>query len=241
MDMIEPLIELQDLDGRIRELESEAKDLPQRKAKENARMAGVNASLDIAKKQLDANQRRIKECETEAAELREKVRNLRITQATSKSNKEFSQLNIQIESLEHDADAAEARQLALMDEIPTLEAGVKEADEKVKAEQGGVDGYVGELDSRLAEVKAQLDELAAERKAAATKVQPRFLAYYERLRTKRWPVVAPLTDDGVCDGCHLMQPPSVAQMVEHNVKAAEMGRDQALVACTMCGRILYRA
>jgi predicted nucleic acid-binding Zn-ribbon protein len=81
--------------------------------------------------------------------------------------------------------------------------------------------------------QAKLAEAQAVRAEKAKLVtDPRFMLYYERLRTKRWPVVVPLTPDGVCDGCHLVQPPSVSQMVDHNA---------GLVACTMCGRVLYRA
>jgi predicted nucleic acid-binding Zn-ribbon protein len=69
---------------------------------------------------------------------------------------------------------------------------------------------------------------------------PKFMLYYERLRTKRWPVVVPLTNDGVCDGCHLVQPPSVGQLADANAKNGEAGKPQSIVACTMCGRILYR-
>ena len=54
MNPIQTVIDLQDVDGRIRELEREAKDLPRRKAQESARLMGVNASLDIAKNQLGA-------------------------------------------------------------------------------------------------------------------------------------------------------------------------------------------
>ena len=67
------------------------------------------------------------------------------------------------------------------------------------------------------------------------------MLYYERLRTKRWPVVVSLTHDGVCDGCHLVQPPSVGQMADANARNGEFGKPQRIVACTMCGRILYRA
>jgi len=97
-----------------------------------------------------------------------------------------------------------------------------------------VDGYVAELDARLAEVKAEIDGLMKEREAkadAVSKSNPKFLLYYERQRTKRWPVVVTLNHDGVCDGCHMKQPPFVDQLVQHN---------KDLVACTMCGRILYR-
>ena len=233
MNVVQPLIDLQEVDGRIRELEREAKDIPRRKALETARLAGVNAALEIAQSHVVALQRRVKEDEVEAEEIRAKVRDLKTAQLGIKSNKEMQQLIIQIESLEHEAEAAENRALALQaDEMPSLEARVREAQEKVDAEKGGVDGFVDELDQRLAEVKAELAQLAEERKALVAKVtDPKMRLYYERIRTKRWPAVVLLTDDGVCDGCHLVQPPSVAQMVQHN---------QGLVACTMCGRILYR-
>lgn len=233
MNVVQPLIDLQEVDGRIRELEREAKDIPRRKALETARLAGVNAALEIAQSHVVALQRRVKEDEVEAEEIRAKVRDLKTAQLGIKSNKEMQQSIIQIESLEHEAEAAENRALALQaDEMPSLEARVREAQEKVDAEKGGVDGFVDELDQRLAEVKAELAQLAEERKALVAKVtDPKMRLYYERIRTKRWPAVVLLTDDGVCDGCHLVQPPSVAQMVQHN---------QGLVACTMCGRILYR-
>ncbi len=160
-----------------------------------------------------------------------------------KSNKEYEQTAIQLETLDREAEAAENRALALMkDEIPTLEKQVQEAEAKVAAESGGVSGYVDELDERLKDVKANLAEQRAERveKANAVKaIDPAFLLYYERVSTKRWPVVVPLTNDGVCDGCHMKQPPFVAQLVQHNAKAASEGKSQQRAACTMCGRLLY--
>ena len=45
--------------------------------------------------------------------------------------------------------------------------------------------------------------------------------------------------DGVCDGCHLVQPPSVGQLVNANARNGVEGKAQSIVACTMCGRILY--
>ena len=235
VNVIQPLIDLQDTDGQIRELEREARDIPQRKAQEIARLNGVNAALEIAKNQLAAMQQRIKSEEAEAEEIRAKVREVKTSQLSIKSNKEMQQSIMQVESLEHDADAAENRALALQeDEIPVLEKRVADAQSKVDAEKGGVDGYVAELDARLAEVKGELEALAkerAERVEVVSKANPRHLLYYERLRTKRWPVVVTLNHDGVCDGCHMKQPPFVDQMVQHNTD---------LVSCTMCGRILYR-
>lgn len=231
MNPIQTLIDLQEVDGRIRELEREAKDLPMRKAQESARLKGVNASLEIARSQLAVAQQRVKDAEGEAAAAKERVKELKILQASASSNKEYQQLSMAIEGLEREAEEAEARGYAMMDELPRLERGVKEAEEAVSGESGGVDEFCRELDERLAAVKEELDHLAVERTEKAKLVNPRTLLYYERLRTKRWPVAVTLNSDCVCEGCHLKVPPSTEQMVDHKME---------LVACTNCGRMLYR-
>ena len=244
MNVIQPLIELQDTDGQIRELEREARDIPQRKAQETARLAGVNAALEFAKNHLEAHRGMIRKEEAGAEEIRAKVHTLKLAQTSIKSNKEMQQSIMQIEGLERDAEAAEDRALALTDEIPTLEKRVAEAQAKVDAEQGGVDGLVAELDARLAEVNAELARLQqerAEKSKVVSNADPRTLLYYERLRTRRWPAVALLNSDDVCDGCHMKQPPFVGQSVDRNAKIVESGGTiQGPVVCTMCGRILYR-
>lgn len=230
-DVIQRLIELQDIDGQIRELQQEAKDIPVRKAQENARLSGVNAALQIAKDQLDAQKKRIKDEETEAEGLRAKIQEMKIAQATLQSNKELQQSIARIEDLERDANAAEERALALQEELPSLVAHVATAQTKVDAEKGGVDGLVDELDARLKDVQAHLAELEQERATKVAGIDPRSRLIYERLYTKRWPVIVTLNEDDVCEGCHMKQPPYVAQKVQHH---------DGIVTCTMCGRIVYR-
>ncbi len=232
MTVVQSLIDLQEVDGRIRELELELKDLPRRKALETARLSGVSADLQAAKANLEYANRRVKGYEEDAKALREKIQQLKTTQAGLQSNKEYQQYSVQIDLVSHDLETTENSQIAAMDDIPSAEARVTEAQAKYDAEKGGVDSFCAEIDERIAAVKAELSEAQAERADKAKLVtDPKFMLYYERLRTKRWPVVVPLTHEGVCDGCHLVQPPSVAQLVDHNA---------GLVACTMCGRVLYR-
>ncbi len=233
--VIESLLDLQRTDGQIREAEREARDIPQRIAQENARLNGVNAALEIAKSQLAAMRTRIRSEESEGEEIRSRIQQLKVAQVQIQSNKEMQQSINQIATLEANANAAENRAITLAeDSIPTLEDQVKAAQERVDASRGGVDGYVAELEERLAGVKAELVRLNAERESKVTVIRqldPRAALAYERLRTKRWPVVVLLNSDCVCDGCHMKQPPFVEQMVQHN---------KGIVACTMCGRILYR-
>jgi predicted nucleic acid-binding Zn-ribbon protein len=136
---------------------------------------------------------------------------------------------------------AENNQLAAMDNLPETQAHIDEVQARFDEQKSGVDQLCAEIDERLAVVKAELEAANAERVEKVKNVSDKqFLLYYERLRTKRWPVVVTLTHQGVCDGCHLVQPPSVSQMVDKNAAAAEKGQPQKVVGCTMCGRILYR-
>lgn len=241
MTVVEQLIELQEVDGRIRELEHELKDLPRRKALEMARLSGVSADLAAAKVNLQQISDKIASFQADADALAAKVQDLKIKQASLTSNKEYLQFSTQIDFVSHDLETTELSKMATEDAKPSAEARIKEAQEKYDALKGGVDAVCAELDERLALVKEELDAAMAERaEKAAAVTDARSRLYYERLRTKRWPVVVPLTHTGVCDGCHLVQPPSVSQLVDANAKNAELGKPQAVVACTMCGRMLYR-
>ena len=239
--IVEALIELQEVDGRIRDLELMLKDLPRRRALETARLTGVETDLLAAKEGLNQAERRVKNYEADAMALQEKIQDLKARQASSKTNKEYQQYSIQIDLVAHDREAAENNQLAAMDELPSVEERINDAQAKYDTAKSGIDAFCAEIDARIASVN---EELAAEKALRAEKVKqvtdPKFMLYYERLRTKRWPVVVPLTHDGVCDGCHLVQPPSVGQLADANARNGAAGKDQSVVACTMCGRILYR-
>ena len=239
--IVEALLDLQEVDGRIRELESELKDLPRRKALETARLSGVSADLQAAKANQEYANQRVRSYEDDAKALKDKIGQLKTTQAGLKSNKEYQQYSVQIDLVNHDLEAAENQQLAAMDDLPSAQARIDDAQAKYDAEKGGVDAFCAEIDERIAAVKAELEEAQKERAEKAKAVNdPKFMLYYERLRTKRWPVVVSLTHDGVCDGCHLVQPPSVGQLADANAKNGAEGKPQSIVACTMCGRILYR-
>lgn len=242
MTIVEALIGLQEVDGRIREFEMELKDLPRRKALEMARLSGVSADLQAAKAGEDYVNGRVKGLESDAQALKEKIQQLKMAQAGLKTNKEYQQYSVQIDLVSHDLETLENSQIAAMDDLPSAQARIADAQARYDAEKGGVDRFCAEIDERIAAVQAELVEAQKARVEAAKAVtDPKFLLYYERLRTKRWPVVVALTHDGVCDGCHLVQPPSVGQLADANLRNGEAGRPQSIVACTMCGRILYRA
>ena len=230
MSDVQSLLELQEIDGRIRALQQEATDIPKRKEQEAARLQDLRAALEQAKSGLKAAQVRVADIELEVKSRNEKLLVLKQTQSQLKTNKEFQAYNLEIAKMETDIDNYEARQIAALDDVIPCKQTLAEKEAKLGEGQTELDAYAAELDARLAEVQAELATLEAARGDAVKKVQPRALLYYERLSMKRWPVVVPLQADGVCKGCNLLQPPSVSQMAR---------RKQELTFCQMCGRILY--
>ncbi|MDA3923620.1 MAG: hypothetical protein PF904_02850 [Kiritimatiellae bacterium] len=230
MSFVQPLLELQDVDGRIRELEQEIVDIPERKKQENARLDTLRELLASANGELKAIQIKIESADLEAESRKTKINDLKKNQAQLKTNKEFQMYNLEINKLEDDLGSFEAREIGAMDDLIPIKAKVGEIEAKLAKEQTGVDEYLAELDERLIEVNKFLEETQAERAEVEKKVKPRPKLFYDRLKAKRWPVVVELQNGSVCTGCNLVQPPSVGQMVR---------RDQDVVVCTMCGRILY--
>lgn len=232
MSVVQPLLDLQEIDGRIRDLQKEIRDIPQRKAQEQERLNGAREALARAQAEHKSAQLRVNEADLEVKARRDKILAIKQNQVLLKTNKEFQMFNLEIAKIEGEIDSYEARQMAAMDDVIPVKLRVAEADAKLKDEQSVVDGYVAELDARLVSVREALAAAEAERAECATKVTQQFMTHYERLRTKRWPVVVSLQPDYVCNGCHLQQTPSKGQMVRRN---------QGLVTCDACGRILYSA
>jgi predicted nucleic acid-binding Zn-ribbon protein len=186
--------------------------------------------LELAKSELKSAQVRVAEAELEVKARNDKILALKQNQSQLKTNKEFQAYNLEIAKIEGEIDNYEARQIAAMDDVTPRKQTLAEREAALKEGQQAVDAYCSELDARMAEVQTELTALGTARGNAIKQVQPRALSYYERLSEKRWPVVVPLQADGVCKGCNLRQPPSVAQMVRRN---------QELTSCQMCGRVLY--
>ncbi|MFO7936097.1 MAG: hypothetical protein R6V06_00595 [Kiritimatiellia bacterium] len=230
MSFVQPLLELQDVDGRIREMEQEILDIPKRKAQENARLDDLKQLLDATHNQMKNIQAGIDQYALEANACKEKINDLKKNQAMLKTNKEFQMYNKEIKKLEDDINNFEAREIAAMDDLIPVKAKADELEKKLAEEQIDVDEYIADLNKRLAEVNEALTETQKEREEVAKNVDPRSRLYYDRLRVKRWPAVVELQNGSVCTGCNLVQPPSIGQMVRRN-------RD--IVVCTMCGRILY--
>lgn len=229
MSIVQPLLALQEIDARIRALQQEAHDIPLRKEQEKTRLRGAEEALAAAQSSLKEAQIRVDEAELEVKDRRDKITRLRQQQLTLKTNREFQAMNLEIATIEGEIDTYEGRQVAALDGLTPARARVAATEKKLQDDKAVVDGYIAELDTRLAAVQAELQQAEEQRRQALKGVPPNFLVRYSRLTDRRWPPVVPL-EGNACGGCHLTQPP---------YKLNDVRRNSGLVVCEMCGRILY--
>jgi predicted nucleic acid-binding Zn-ribbon protein len=229
VSIVQPLLVLQAIDTRIRALQQEAQDIPLRKEQEKKRLVGAQNAMTEAQAALKNAQARVDEVELEVKARREAINKLRGQQVNLKTNKEFAAMNLEIATIEGQIDTLESRQVAAMDAVVPARARVGDCEKRLQEDKGVVDGYLAELDGRLAAVQADRKQADAERMDALKAVPPAFIGVYARLLDRRWPPVVGL-EGNACGGCHLTQPPSVSHVVRRN---------NSLVVCQMCGRILY--
>ncbi|MBQ7191121.1 MAG: hypothetical protein IJR99_17085 [Kiritimatiellae bacterium] len=229
-NIVQPLLELQEIDSRIRELQQEIRDIPDRKVQESRNLNNAKKDLEKAKANMHEQEVAINASEAEIKAMHERIDQLQQDQGNLKTNAEFKEFSLEITKLTKDVETQERLLLIKQDDLIPLQGRVKEAEAKLEKERAEVEGYLQELDARLAEVEAALKETEAERQAFVANVSPSLLTYYNRLRERRWPILVELLDGGACNGCHLVQPPSKLQQVKLGDK---------MVTCEMCGRILY--
>ena len=226
---MESLLALQDVDTQIFQLERESADIPLRKEQEKARIQESLERLEAAEAELRAFQTRVADFELQVKAQREKVSKLKQQQMTLRSNKEFRVMENEINAGQHEIDNLEGQQIMAMDAVPQAQERVDAARRKLAADQSELAEYADGLDTRLAEVTARLTELAAERAEVVQQVPATQLRRYERLRGSRRPTVVPLRE-GICSGCHLQQTVATRHLAQRN---------NTLVVCESCGRILY--
>jgi len=233
VNIIENLIVLQNHDAVIRDLEQQKKDIPLRKQGELGRLRTDEAGWVAAKERVTDITKAIHAAELEIQAARDQIMKLKTQQLSLKSNQEFAAMAREIHKVEESIKRLEAVIAEYRGQMGSAERKAQEQQAKYEAARAGVEGYLQEMDARLAETEAALAGAVAQRQALRVSLDVtesrRHLMSYDRLMKHRWPVLAQIAD-GVCSGCHMALPPSKSQAVR---------KGQEVVTCDFCGRLVY--
>lgn len=233
VSVVQPLLALQEIDERIRALQQEVQDVPEREKQEKKRLKSALDALALAQSKLKIAQLNVSAAEGDVENRKGRADKLREQQLGLKNNRDFQAMSKEIARADEEVDQQEARLIAALDEIKPAQMVVTAAEAKLRDEESEINGYIAELERRAADAQAELERQNTLRETAVKQVTSKpALLMYSRLLGRRWPVVVPLNGGVVCGGCHLNQPPQTAHLARRN---------EEIVTCQMCGRILYLA
>lgn len=228
---IQPLLTLQEIDGRLRDLDKEIKSMPKRKIEAQKRLAVAAAAVDHAKSAFEILSRAESSYGEEARKQKERAEKAAQNQIALRSMKAFKASALEIDKAEAAAAEATSKFATTHDNLTPQELRLRDAEMTYEQENQLVQEMLDGLSGRKAALEAEQIKVATEREEAVKGINVQDLRYYERLKITRWPSVSEFNrSTGVCAGCNLVQPPSVAQQIRRNDK---------IVICQSCGRILY--
>ncbi|MGC1454023.1 MAG: C4-type zinc ribbon domain-containing protein [Nitrospirota bacterium] len=224
------LIQLQEIDAKIRTQIAQKNRLPEALATLELRRVSINDNLDKVKEALLAAQKvkrdRDKDLETGV----QKVEKLRTRSSEIKNNKEYQALLKEIEAAEQENKAVEDDILGLMEKIDAAAGQITVSEQRAKEEAAEIQVEQKQYEAAFAKLEEELKEIEEERQKAITRIPKQLLSQYQKLLgTKAGIAIAEARGES-CSGCYMSIPPQVYVNVKKN---------ENIITCPNCGRILY--
>jgi predicted nucleic acid-binding Zn-ribbon protein len=224
------LIQLQEIDGKIRSLVEQKKRLPEALAELERRRAVNVAELDQARESLQTAQKNKRDRDKDLEAGVQKVEKLKVRSSEIKNNKEYQALLKEIETAEQENKAVEDDILALMEKIDAVSTEISAAEHRAGEEETALNAEQKQHEAEFAMIEKELKSVEQARNDMVVHVQSAVLSQYQKLLNTKAGIAMVEARDESCSGCYMSIPPQVFVNVKKN---------ESIITCPNCGRILY--
>lgn len=221
---------LQEIDSRIDRLTDESRNLPEKIAQVEARVAKAKGDLEAAQAGVEELQKRRREKERELQDGEARLAADRKKIMSVHNDTEYQALQKEIAHLESANDARSEEILILLERIEQDELGVKKARLVYETTRTKAEAEIAKVRARLAQVPGELADAVAERTGFAKDVDAPLLKRYDQIRAQKGGLAIAKANGGTCQGCHITVSPLV-------VNKLQVYRE--VIQCANCRRILY--
>lgn len=237
--IMEGLLRLQQIEGQLHQLQVQQN--TRQRAVDNCRnnIEQIQAKIDQVKTQTQQLQMESDRLTVELKGSEQNVEKLRGQLNTAKTNKEYSALLTQINTICADSSAVEEKVLGLMGQMEQTDEEEKALQDQISEQEKQATSRVERLDTYLQQVNPQIMELRQKRTDITDALDPAALSMFERINAKHSGEAmalvrqeSPKREEYVCDGCYM-------SLTIETVNAL-MTRDM-VQTCGSCGRLLYLA
>jgi predicted nucleic acid-binding Zn-ribbon protein len=225
---LQRLVELSRLDVQLAALEEDLTGLPARRSAALAQQSAAEERSEAAREELARAEQEQRKSEVAAQDQEALLRKLQGQQFQVKSNDAYTALLSEMERAQAAISEAETKILEAMEAIEAARARHAEVEDERRRVVAHVEGEERACDQREKDLAEQIAKVREERDAAASRLETRLLARYEKIATRRRPAVT-MVVAGTCQGCRVGIPPQLV---------IEIQRGEEPVACPTCARLL---
>jgi predicted nucleic acid-binding Zn-ribbon protein len=229
-DQIESLKRLQAIDGELYRLRRQEEEKPRELERVIAEEVAQQERVKAAEAKLKTLQLSQKEKEVELQTREASVKKLQGQLFQLKTNKEYSVMQHEIDTLKADNSLLEEVVLKLFDDIERASKERQAQQQQLGQEQERLRKERERIEREVEELRGQIGQLERSRETVVPDVPGQALSTYERVLELREGIALVPVLEASCGGCHRRLPPQVINQVY--LKAE-------LVTCESCNRILY--
>lgn len=200
----------------IKKLEEKQKMEKDRIQKEKEKIESLDKSRRQKESQLSSEQEKIKRAEGKMFEV--------------KTNKEYQALLTEIDGMKEATSRMEEEILQVMDEIEEVKKDLSKREKESKGTLEKIEGDRKKLQEKMAQGENAWTKQMEQREALSKQIEPKLFKLYHTLKEKRQGLGVVGVKRETCQGCFVHVPPQMFIEVQKN---------NALVRCPNCNRILY--
>ena len=229
---LERLVRLQRLETFVEEARRKIAEYPQRMQALNARLEAAKAVAADVKQHVADNQgaRRAEEKDLAAAQSR--LAKYKDQLLAVKTNREYQAMQLEIAAAQGEVGRHEDRILEKMLEADELAREVRQAESDCAKVQAEVNGELAALDAEIKQLDAELERTGGARAELVAEISAPVMTTFDTVARGRKGVAVAEAREGHCTLCHVRLRPQVFN---------EVRRNEAIIQCDSCQRILYFA
>ena len=227
---LERLIQLQDIESRAAVANKEIADAPGRIAALDALLQSSTTALAAAKQSLENNKTARRSIDKDLIADQQRLDKYKEQIMAVKTNEQLHAMQHQMKSVEDDIGKQEERVLVNMMEADEINATIKKAEAALKAAQAKVASERGAIENDVKQHQAELARCTTERTAVVSSMDNKgAVETFQRIAKVRGTAVARAEGER-CTVCQVRLRPAVF---------AEVRKNDQIVQCDSCNRILY--
>ena len=227
---LQHLARLQQLDTDIDAARRRIAEIPLLQQAMDTRLADQQAALAALKQRLADNQAARRTIEKDVATIQTRLSKYKDQLMEVKTNKEYQAMQHEIAAAQDAIRAHEDKILEGMEEAEGLTRDLKAAEAELKKQQADIATEQKVLTDESAALQRAIGEQSAQRTEITSQLSKEALALFEHVARQRRGLAVAEARDGICTVCHVRLRPQVYN---------EVRRNEALIQCDSCLRILY--